>query len=98
MPRAGWENVYGFNMSCIKEMALLEPLVDTVPADSVNSTYFPILSIDILKARVEDLTFTAPFKIRFTRDDYCHALVAYFDTTFSCCHKPVVLSTGKLSA
>ena len=25
-----WDNVYGFDMSCIKRMAMLEPLVDTV--------------------------------------------------------------------
>lgn len=27
---AGWENVYGFDMSCIKEVAIKEPLVDVV--------------------------------------------------------------------
>lgn len=26
----GWENVYGFDMSCIKEVAIKEPLVDVV--------------------------------------------------------------------
>ena len=25
-----WDDVYGFDMSCIKRMALLEPLVETV--------------------------------------------------------------------
>lgn len=101
-------------MSCIKEMALLEPLVDTVPADSIVSTFAPMLvcvptflvpfgvpcqlapapqTIDIMKAKVEDLTFTAPFTIRFTRDDYCHALVAWFDVEFSFCHKSITLST-----
>lgn len=25
-----WDNVYGFNMSCIKKMAISEPLVDIV--------------------------------------------------------------------
>lgn len=27
---SGWENVYGFDMSCIKEVAIKEPLVDVV--------------------------------------------------------------------
>jgi len=89
-----WDNVYGFNMSCIKEMALLEPLVDTVPPTSVCSTYAPILTIDIMSVKVSDLTFTAPFSVRFTRDDYCHALVAYFDVQFSACHKNITLSTA----
>jgi hypothetical protein len=50
-------------------------------------------TIDIMKAKVEDLTFTAPFTVRFTRDDYCHALVAWFDVEFSFCHKAITLST-----
>jgi hypothetical protein len=31
-----WENVYGFNMSCIKQMAMQEPLVDIVDPDQVG--------------------------------------------------------------
>lgn len=30
MSVSGWENVYGFDMSCIKEVAIKEPLVDVV--------------------------------------------------------------------
>lgn len=34
----GWENVYGFDMSCIKEVAIKEPLVDVVdPKQLVSS-------------------------------------------------------------
>ncbi|NWW73914.1 ANM1 methyltransferase, partial [Climacteris rufus] len=29
-PKMGWENVYGFDMSCIKDVAIKEPLVDVV--------------------------------------------------------------------
>lgn len=29
-PSLGWENVYGFDMSCIKDVAIKEPLVDVV--------------------------------------------------------------------
>ena len=32
-----WDNVYGFNMSAIKEQALHEPLVDTVDQNSICS-------------------------------------------------------------
>lgn len=35
---SGWENVYGFDMSCIKEVAIKEPLVDVVdPKQLVTS-------------------------------------------------------------
>lgn len=34
----GWESVYGFDMSCIKEVAIKEPLVDVVdPKQLVSS-------------------------------------------------------------
>ena len=32
---AGWDNVYGFDMSCIRNVALTEPLVDVVEAKQV---------------------------------------------------------------
>ena len=32
-----WENVYGFDMSCIKEVAISEPLVDVVDSKQVVS-------------------------------------------------------------
>ncbi len=42
-----WDNVYGFNMSVIKEIALTEPLVDVVEPREVISTSTSILSLDI---------------------------------------------------
>lgn len=35
---SGWENVYGFDMSCIKEVAIKEPLVDVVDPKQLVST------------------------------------------------------------
>lgn len=32
---AVWNNVYGFDMSCIKKQALMEPLVDTVDQNQI---------------------------------------------------------------
>lgn len=31
----GWENVYGFDMSCVKDVAIQEPLVDVVEPKQV---------------------------------------------------------------
>lgn len=30
-----WNNVYGFDMSCIKKQAMMEPLVDTVDQNQI---------------------------------------------------------------
>jgi len=41
-----------------------------------------------------DASFTAPFKLVAQRNDYIHALVAYFDVSFTMCHKLLGFSTG----
>lgn len=89
-----WDKVYGFDMSYIKEMAIKEPLVDCVESNMVISRECPILEIDITTVKKTDLNFSAPFELKATKNDYCHALVAYFDIEFSKCHKPIYFSTG----
>ena len=39
-----------------------------------------------------------PLQLTAGRNDYVHALVAYFDVTFGSCHKPLVLPTGPADA
>jgi len=89
-----WDNVYGFDMSCIRKVAMREPLVDVVEPHMVITNAVPVLRVDITKVKKEDLAFTSPFRLTAARNDYCHALVAYFDIEFSKCHKPIYFSTG----
>jgi hypothetical protein len=37
-----WDNVYGFDFSCIKDIALREPLVDTVELKAVVTDPYPL--------------------------------------------------------
>jgi len=92
-----WNNVYGFDMSCIKELALMEPLVDVCDPQQVISNACPVLNIDLYTVTKEQLDFTAPFKLAVNRDDYCHALVAYFTVEFSRSHTKLMFSTGPRS-
>jgi len=92
-----WNNVYGFDMSCIKELALMEPLVDVCDPQQVISAACPVLNIDLYTVTKEQLDFTAPFKLAINRDDYCHALVAYFTVEFSRSHTKLMFSTGPRS-
>ncbi|KAG2135455.1 protein arginine N-methyltransferase [Suillus clintonianus] len=70
-----WDNVYGFDYSCIKDIALREPLVDTVELKAVVTDPRVIKEINLLTATKEDLTFTTPFSLVATRDDCeCNAL------------------------
>ena len=77
-----WDNVYGFDMKCIKQTALLEPLVDTVENDAVITNQSELYNIDIRTVKVEQLAFKKDFKVVFNRDDTCHAIVVHFDTIF----------------
>jgi len=89
-----WDNVYGFDFSCIKDIALREPLVDTVELKAVSTDPCVLKRIDLRTAKKEDLAFTAPFELRATRNDFVHAFLAWFDISFDCTHKKVSFSTG----
>jgi len=89
-----WCNVYGYNMTTIRDMALKEPLVDVVEPQAVISNSCPLVTFDLRSVTKEDLAFEAPFTLQMYRNDYCHALVTYFDIEFRSCHKPIYFSTG----
>ncbi|CRK19729.1 Protein arginine N-methyltransferase 1 like protein [Verticillium longisporum] len=89
-----WDNVYGFNYSPLKATALSEPLVDTVEVKAVVTEPVPILTLDLYKCQVSDLAFNATFKLPVRRDDFVHAVVAWFDIDFTAAHKPIRFSTG----
>ena len=91
---ADWNNVYGFNMRVIKEIALAEPLVDCVEPRAVLTNSVPILTLDILTCTKDDLQFASDFVLTVKKSDFCHAFVAYFECAFTQVHKPIVFSTG----
>lgn len=91
------DSVYGFDMSCIKKQAMVEPLVDTCDAKQVMSNACQILDIDLYTVTAEQLDFSASWQIEMQRDDYCHALVAYFNCEFSKTHTKIKFSTGPKS-
>ncbi|XP_058273863.1 protein arginine N-methyltransferase 1 isoform X2 [Hemibagrus wyckioides] len=89
-----WENVYGFDMSCIKEVAIKEPLVDVVDPKQLVSSSCLVKEVDIYTVKIEDLSFTSPFCLQVKRNDYIHALVTYFNIEFTRCHKRTGFSTS----
>ena len=42
-----WDDVYQFDMSCIKNVALVEPLVDVVDPKQVNCTHAKLKTFNI---------------------------------------------------
>lgn len=94
MCRLVWDNVYGFDYSPLKETALTEPLVDTVEMKAVVTDPASVLTLDLYKCTTADLAYSVPFDLNARRDDFVHALVAWFDIEFTACHKTVAFSTG----
>lgn len=89
-----WKNVYGFDMSCIREMAISEPLVEYVDAHQINTDACKLMEVDLKTMSARDVDFTSPFEIKGLRNDYLNGLVAYFEVVFTSCHKPIVLTTS----
>jgi len=89
-----WDKVYGFDMSCIKEDVVTEPLVDTVEHVNVCTRYERVLDVDLYTVKKEDLDFQSKVCLHVVRNDYVQALVAFFDVHFTKCHTEMGFSTG----
>ena len=53
-----------------------------------------VLTIDLYTVTTADLAFQTPFTLDVRRNDFVHALIAWFDIDFTACHKPIRFSTG----
>lgn len=92
-----WDSVYGFDMSCIREVAVSEPLVDVVNPKQVVTNSCLIKEVDIYTITLDDLTFSSPFSLYCRRSDYIQAFVTYFTIDFTKCHKATGFSTDPYS-
>ena len=81
-----WDEVYGFNMSCVRKAALSKPLVDIVESYKVVTNSCLIREVDLQTCTKEDIPFTSPFHLQIKRDDDTHALVTFFNIEFTKCH------------
>lgn len=77
-----WHDVYGYDMSCLEQWALREPLVDTVEGKATVCKACPIYEIDIAAVKVCELEFSSAFSLTIDRQDIVHAFVGYFDALF----------------
>lgn len=73
---------------------MTEPLVDTVDMKAVVTDPKAVLTLDLYTVTSADLAFAVPYTLSVRRNDFIHALIAWFDIEFSACHKPIKFSTG----
>jgi protein arginine N-methyltransferase 1 len=78
----------------MKDVALTEPLVDTVEVKALVTDPCAVITFDLYTVTPNDLSFKAPFNLVAKRNDFIHALIAWFDIEFTSCHKPIRFSTG----
>ncbi len=72
-----WNDVYGVDMSSIKQWVLREPLVDSVEKHTLNSPACCILDINLTKVTISELDFSAKYKFKIFKDDIVHAIIAW---------------------
>lgn len=89
-----WDDVYGFDMSAIKKVALTEPLVDVVDPKQLVTSACLVREVDLYTIKKADINFTSPFQIQVKKNDFIHALVTYFNVEFTRCHKRMGFSTA----
>lgn len=89
-----WKNIYGFNMNCIKEAAISEPLIDNCNQDYLISSTCKIYDINLEKIKKEELDFISGYEIEFNEDECFNGLVAWFKVSFNKGTKKVELSTS----
>ena len=89
-----WKNVFGFNMNCIKEAAISEPLIDNCNEDYLISSMCKIYDIDTEKIKKEELDFMSGYEIEFNDDECFNGLVAWFNVSFNKGNKKIELSTS----
>jgi hypothetical protein len=82
-------------MSCIRDVALKEPLVDVVDKKQIVTNHCLLREIDLYTIKEDEIQFVSQFSLRVERDDYVQAFVTYFTIDFSKCHTKVAFSTGK---
>lgn len=90
-----WKDVYGVDMSIFNKIILKDPLIETCPRNSVNSSHCKIFEIDLYTVKKEDLEFSSKYELTFWRDySNFSGVVAWFDTQFKKLKNQYTLSTS----
>ncbi|ODQ80906.1 hypothetical protein BABINDRAFT_160351 [Babjeviella inositovora NRRL Y-12698] len=93
-----WDDVYGFDYSCFKEVCMTEPLVDIVEDQALVTSSENIIEFDLNTVTIAELAFHRQFSVTAHRDDTVHAFIVWFDIVFPGGNDPdgyeVVFSTG----
>ncbi|XP_075156546.1 protein arginine N-methyltransferase 1-B-like isoform X2 [Haematobia irritans] len=93
-----WKGVYGFNMQCLREVALKEPRYQLIKPQQILSKQCPIKLLDLNKATKDELKFRSKFMLPIEKAGHMDGLSLYFHIYFTKSHTPLGFSTDPWSA
>ncbi|NXP50412.1 ANM3 methyltransferase, partial [Heliornis fulica] len=73
-----WEDVYGFDMSCMKKAVIPEAVVEVLDPNTLISTASVIKTINCNTASTSDLEFSSDFTLTITKSMKCTVRQLYF--------------------
>lgn len=88
-----WDNVYGFDMSCIKKEVLQEASVELCKKEFVLTDCNVLADLNLMTVDVNCTNFSYNFNLEVKQKGHLTALVGYFDTFFEL-PSPVTFSTA----
>ncbi|KAJ3405867.1 Protein arginine N-methyltransferase 3 [Chytriomyces hyalinus] len=77
-----WNDVYGFDYSCMKGTFLDDGQVDIARKDSIITDPFILKELDLGSITPPQLDFVTPFSLKFNKSGRLHALCGWFDIKF----------------
>lgn len=97
-----WDNVYGIDMSVIKNWVYSEPLISNCYSNNINSSVCKIYDIDMYKYKKNcnvvnntyDISFSSYYELLLLRKDKLNGLVFWFDVYFEKNVNKVCFSTS----
>jgi len=81
-----WNNVYGFDMSCLRKEVLRETSVEVCDPKYVLTEPFTIADLDLMTVDMNYSNFTSEFTLRVKTTGKLTSLIGYFDTFFELPH------------
>jgi type I protein arginine methyltransferase len=88
-----WNNVYGFDFSCMKKDVLKEAVIEVVREEFVMTKSNIVLNVDLMTATTNCPNFTYDFSLEVQKSGKITSFIGYFDTFFDL-PNPVSFSTS----
>ena len=81
-------------MSVLKDFVISEPLVDSAEAHAISTETACVFRVSLETVKRDEVGVLARYRVKATRKDSVHALIAWFDVHFSHGAKVFTLSTS----